>query len=355
MLKKRVILYAIFPRKEEKLLLLKVWLNSYKILINNKLKRNIILNNPKTHFEYENAYAFQFNDILITWDFGNKIPIISVYIKEHNLNPLKSLINRFFSIQYTLESQNAGQILHELVLVPLTYIFNDIAPIHCSSFVSNDRSFLLGGTGGIGKTSTLIEFGKKEDISFMADDITIISKDGYSYPNFAYPKIYAYNTIGNPNLEHIILKNDGFIGKLQWMVKKRKNPAGVRRRIPPNILYNIPEKDRYEIDTYIIISRGNYQDLTYEKTNYEKMVEMTLDIMICEYWFLNNQYYWHQYNSYLQDKLPLIDLGTVFQNWKSIYLNTFRNSSNYIFKVPYGMENKAFKEKMNKILTEEIC
>lgn len=85
------------------------------------------------------------------------------------------------------------------------------------------------------------------------------------------------------------------------------------------------------------------------------MVEMTLDIMICEYWFLNNQYYWHQYNSYLQDKLPLIDLGTVFQNWKSIYLNTFRNSSNYIFKVPYGMENKAFKEKMNKILTEEIC
>jgi hypothetical protein len=32
MLKKRVILYAIFPRKEEKLLLLKVWLNSYLLL-----------------------------------------------------------------------------------------------------------------------------------------------------------------------------------------------------------------------------------------------------------------------------------------------------------------------------------
>ncbi|MFY1111927.1 MAG: hypothetical protein AB3K77_09645 [Methanosarcinaceae archaeon] len=325
-----------------------------KIYINKKLKMDTILNNPKIHFEFKNGYAFQFNAILITWNFSGDIPIIYIDLPEDNFNPLKALIKRFFSIQYTLLPQEAGQILHELVLVPLTYIFEDIAPVHCSSFISNNKSFFVGGTGGTGKTSTLIEIGSKKEVSFFADDITIISKDGFSYPNFAYPKIYAYNTIGNPKLEKLLLKNDGIVGKLQWVIKKRRNPSNVRRRISPNILYNIPKKDRYKLDTYIIISRGDFRDITYKNVDCEKMADVTLEIMKSEYWVINNHYQWHKYNSYLRNESPLFDLDTVFKNWKSVYLQIFSRSTNYIFEVPSTMENKKFKEKMEEIIMNEI-
>ena len=92
----------------------------------------------------------------------------------------------------------------ELLQQPLNV--SDLSLIHASGVVlSNGKAILLGGTGGIGKTSLELELCLNEKASFLTDDIAVIDKEGFLWPNLSFPKIYGYNLAGNKALKRQLL------------------------------------------------------------------------------------------------------------------------------------------------------
>ena len=53
--------------------------------------------------------------------------------------------------------------------------------VHCGIVENLGNAFVMCGTGGCGKTSTLMEFLSKEGYKYLAEDFGILSKDGRAY------------------------------------------------------------------------------------------------------------------------------------------------------------------------------
>src|SRR5690606_41041284 len=94
-----------------------------------------------------------------------------------------------------------GMVFHELALVPAAHWLSDVAVVHASAMAGpSGEVTLIGGTGGVGKTSLMLDLCLRRGFTFMADDISIVGADGWVHPNLAYRKIYAYHLQDNPEL-----------------------------------------------------------------------------------------------------------------------------------------------------------
>ena len=120
---------------------------------------------------------------------------------------------------------------------------------------------------------------KRKRKGFICDDILVIDECNF-YENYAYPKIYAYNVIGDKELERKILSKESFLSKLHWMIKKKINISKVRRKIFPEELYRIELEKKLSLKKiYIILSRGNYQEMKLKKLKSNIAKEITKNII----------------------------------------------------------------------------
>lgn len=322
------------------------------ISITDEINSRIINNNPAMHYEYENGFGMKFGPIFIQWDFST-LPVRSfVCIQRIKKSPLHALTSKILSMEYTL-LKAIGQILHEFVLVPMTYFFPDIAPVHGSSVIYKDGVIIFGGTGGVGKTSTLLSLKKKKKIAFYSDDHLILNRTN-AYPNFAYPKIYAYNVINERRMEKSILKNYSMASKLHWYFWKRVDQSKVRRRISPLDLFDKPGKNEYPVSSYLIFNRCSNDTMHIRRIESNQASALTLEIMKTELAGLNNHFYWHNYNRSIQGNHALFSLPDVFNRWKSIYTKAFHHKKTYIIDVPITIDHSLFKSRLLDILETEI-
>jgi len=88
------------------------------------------------------------------------------------------------------------------MLIPSIYFNKNLAPVHCAGVSDHEnRAILIGGTGGVGKTSLEMELCRNYGCSFINDDISVLDSDGWVYPNLAFPKIYGYNLENNDKVK----------------------------------------------------------------------------------------------------------------------------------------------------------
>ena len=174
----------------------------------------------------------------------------------------RSFIQKYNGIQHTHPFEDIGRIFHELVLIPSLFFFADsIALIHGSALeTKNNDSIIIGGAGGVGKTSLELFLIFNKNLKFLADDIVIVDKDKFVWPNYAYPKIYGYNTKENKDLEKKVLQKRGVLDKAQWLFKKSLTGRPVRRRVNPKIFYNGSISNGSKLSDYFILFRGDYKD-----------------------------------------------------------------------------------------------
>lgn len=244
-----------------------------------------------------------------------------------------------------------GQFLHETILIPFVMLKRNKSLIHSSGVTNGKRAVLIGGTGGVGKTSTLLNLAKMdENISFLNDDMAVLDSEGFAYPNFAYPKIYAYNTINNPYLERLILEKRSFLNKLHWKKRSKKNKAGVRRRISPVKLFKGPIiTDKTKIDSIMILNRTFDKDVSIKKRDIKWLNEVMNRIILTEYFNAFNRYYlWFEVNSLYNN---FDDLSPMFKT------RNFDSKFNPIIKqvnIPVSMEHSHLKNTLTSIINEEL-
>lgn len=296
--------------------------------------------NPSSHFETETGFGMMFGKVAIRWDLSQNTLRVYISSEESKMN-IRSYYSKFMSLGYTSPHENAGQLLHELVLVPMACFREGIAPVHCSSYVRDGKAFLFGGTGGTGKTSLLLDLCSDPDTAFLSDDIAIVGEDGSVHPNLAYPKIYAYNTIGNKTLETKLLENSSLAGRIQWNLFKWLDPARVRRRMPPEKLYKLPEGARYPIYSYCILFRGEFPDLDIIDIDPDKMTDLTLSVIKAEYQFINTHIYWHEFNRRSLGLEPMFVLDDIWDRCRTVYRKAFSNSRLSIIRIPRLMDHQT--------------
>lgn len=310
----------------------------------NKLNlMNKYSSNPAIHSSYKNGFVAIYgnNKILYSKDDILKIDI-EVYSSDSRF---KNRLLKFMNIGFKNNIEDAGAILHELVLVPMNYFFMDRALIHSSSMKNKKtgKIILFGGTGGVGKTSLELLLCRELGYSFISDDIAVMDKNANIYPNLASPKIYAYNIEGNLELEKLLFEDRSYYDKFQWnTVKSLKGLNRVRRNIFPNKIYKSIEKDKGMISEYYILSRYSGNAIEIEEVDLNVAAMMTLKIMQNEYHAFNQHIVWHEYNAMLTKTTPILVMEDIYDNWLQIYQKAFLNTKCFNIKIPTSLDQKEF-------------
>ncbi len=186
-------------------------------------------------------------------------------------------MQKITSNQYTIREEYVGQIFHENVIIPLLSRMDDILLIHGAAFNLNEKTILIGGRGGVGKTSIALRACFHKSGSFITDDMAII-RSHCIYPNLNFPKIYQYNLVGEPQLQKRLMGSFSILRKIHWLLYSplfRKPP---RIRVRPDRIFDVGKAAK--IDIYFIIERTNQINLfEYQKLNSTEAAGISAVIM----------------------------------------------------------------------------
>lgn len=298
--------------------------------------------NPKIHIEVKDGFKTIAPKISI--EIKKDKFLTANVILEHQKKGLIRYLKKLYNNQYSSIDERISQIIYELVLVPSVYFDEQNFLIHSSAFIKEGAgAVLIGGTGGVGKTSLEIELCMNRDYSFVADDISVVNDDAFVWPNLSFPKIYAYNLKGNDKLRNQIFKNRPFHDKLAWKFKHFLNgPAGVRRTVSPVDAYGKYQKDKSPIDAYYILVKRNVEEISIEKVDAKSASEMTQFIIQTEYSAFNNHILWHEFNNKMLGTKPILKLDKVMARWKEKSEKVLSKIDCYVINVPLNIEHKKF-------------
>jgi hypothetical protein len=307
--------------------------------------------NPSIHQELDNGFIANFGSSQVEFLFDNKnLKRINFIIKPSS-SKIKKYIQKLRSIQYCSVEESIGQIFHELVLIPSVYFQTNQFLLHASALKSSKSDvILIGGTGGVGKTSLELELCLKHGFQFVSDDVCVASQNGWIWSNLAYPKIYAYNLENNDKLTKKLFLNSSLTNRLHWALNQKRGKNKVRRRISPEKLYDSFSQEGGLVKKYLILARAEQDEIQVSKISHEVAVHMSLPIIEAEYNIFNNHILWHQFNSYLQDKEPYTSLQNILIRWRELALQALSQSSCFLIVIPLRIEHSKFKDKVASII-----
>ncbi|WP_153445950.1 hypothetical protein [Vibrio algicola] len=316
------------------------------VSFNNELKDSYTESvNPKILTKLDNGFISHYRNIDVAWFMVDDI--LNVNLKVKDKSKTRDFISKIISMEFSTQKQMIGQILHELVLVPMTYFFKDIMPIHAATISKNNKAYLFTGTGGVGKSSALLAL-KDLDVGFISDDIAIISKDAIVYGNMAEPKIYGYNCIGN-EMKDLILSDKSIANKLHFKIKNKINTQKVRRKIKPSRLFNQVDVQGTKIEKMFFLFRENTSEFSVEKINANDAKEMSISIISSEYSDFNRFIEWYSYNCTCTKSEAIVRIKDVISNWNYIFDSAFSCLDIFKITIPLDMKHQEYQIKMREL------
>lgn len=258
--------------------------------------------------------------------------------------PLRS---RFRSIQYATRAESAGQILHELVLVPAVHLLSSRVPLHASGVhLPEGGALLLGGTGGVGKTSLELELCLERKCGFLADDISVVAQDGQVWPNLNFPKIYAYNLTNNTALKQRVLPTAMSLDQLQWQwLSHRKGTHRVRRRVSPFKLFPSVTLKPQPLKRYVLLAPYAGNALRLSPIDAELATALSLEVLCTEFATMHSHLRFHSFNRRARGLAPIFSLADILKNWHQLLMNVLSNVDCRLLEIPVGLQHKDFKRR----------
>ncbi len=307
--------------------------------------------NPKPHQKFKEGMLTSYANADIYWSWVGPQQLKAVLVmNKKQFGFFKREIIKFLSMEYSREVEIFEQVLHELVFVPAVYFFDDRAPVHAAAVSMGDKAFLLAGTGGVGKSSALLALRHESQIRFISDDVAVISADGKVFPNMAWPKIYGYNCAGS-ELKEEILAGRGWLDRLHFDIKNKKNPANVRRKMQPNRLFSQVQTDSIDISSLFYVVREDVPDICITELTLNAAVQMTAAVMSAEYAMFHNHLYWEDYNAQATNQSAMLTMREVERNWQAVFKSGFSAIARYKVSIPFAIDHVAYQQRIKDIVT----
>ena len=306
--------------------------------------------NPGIHTKTTSGMLTIFGKNHVHWSRAEKSKQkLQVDVHYHKTNLLRKQMRQVLSIEYANDAEIFEQFLHELILVPSVFFFNDLALIHAASLSIGDKCYLLAGTGGTGKTSSLLSLKDNNEVSFISDDISVVSPTGEIFGNMAWPKIYGYNCTGN-TIKQQIFRDRSLFDKACFNLRNWLNPSRVRRKIKPDMLYGAVKSGKQRITDVFYLVRRNINSIRQTPLELEKAVEMSIKVINTEYTIFINHIYWAEYNALATKSSSLLSVAEVTKNWRQILKSCFQSVKLTQIEIPLKIEHTAYIEQIREIL-----
>ncbi len=308
--------------------------------------------NPHVHAELDEGFVMRQRTAHVRFVLeGHRLRNVDFYPASPS-SALVARARRMLDMQHTTREERAGIIFHELVLVPAAHWMPDVAVVHAAAFAdAGGRVTLIGGTGGVGKTSLALELCLHHGFAFVADDISFVGEDGHVWPNLAYPKIYAYNLEDDAALAGRVLGGRGLADRLHWMVHRRRGPAFVRRRVAPDVLYGSYSAGGGPLHRYVMLAREDRSSIDVSELSPRRAAAMSTSLMPAEYFQFHNHVYWHAFNRAVTGRDPAISVRATLERWEALLGRVLESASCLLVRVPLSIDHRTFKNEMSEMLT----
>ncbi len=305
------------------------------------------MRNPTIHNELPNGFNITSHDGSTSYEINNGLLYIKAYIKFEKSLIIK-FIKKIMNWEYTTREEKIGQIVFERLLVPSTFFFRKYFPVHSSAFLTLDnKAVLIGGTGGVGKTSAEIELCLNRKYKFLCDDIAILNDKGEIFPNYSFPKIYGYNIVDNNKMKKIVFHNRSLLDKISWVIQKWVlGAAKVRRKINPEAVYSIPIGNNFPVHSFFILTREFRDDFNITQISAKTATQLNLNVIQTEYSQFFNHIYWHMFNRKANRIQPIIDNDSLFIDMQLSSINALDNVKCYLIKAPIKIKHQNFIEEL---------
>ncbi len=285
------------------------------------------------------------NTILATTNFyGNGENCTAINFRlTVPINKLHSAIQRWMSLGYDDRIERIGQIFHEQVLVPASFLMKNKSPLHGSCVQIGEKTIIFGGKGGVGKTSLELEFCRDGNGVFVTDDMVVLDKQCMVYPNLNFPKIYAYNVVGYKGMEEQILEGRTFFDRLHWKVRSFYNLAKARRRLSPDQLFGTYVSQPLKATHYFILKRSNTAEIVFTELGAEEAATESVSILIDEFKTLLRDE--TEDGAFLKELLS--------KRWHEVLKKVFMNIKCTEVQIPANMDHAKFRKKLRGLITQD--
>ncbi|MEO0557126.1 MAG: hypothetical protein AAF170_02965 [Bacteroidota bacterium] len=307
--------------------------------------------NPSLHTERENGFTARGAMASATYTFEKDL-ITEVGLDIHAApHALGRTLRRLADSQFTDRTERIGVMYHETVLIPAAALDPDRAPLHASGLQApNGDVTLFGGTGGVGKTSLELHLGHLSGHRFLADDVAVLDRQGFVYPNLAYPKIYGYNAPPGSALRKSVVASRRPLDRAHWSLHGLRGPDRVRRRMPPDRLFSGTSSDGGPLHRYVLLAREARPELVIEPITNTDAARMSTAILAAELSGLLRHVHWHVHNRILQGRAPIQHPADIQARWLEIYTSAFAIAECWIARIPIDMPHGAFLDQMHRML-----
>ncbi len=311
-------------------------------LIDEKLQTTSGFTNPAIHKELEKGFITYSKIKQISYSFKNNKLIIDFHVNISNSKIIRFL-RKMNQIGFCSREEQIGQMIFETVLIPAMFFDKDKFIVHASTYEGKNGAIMIGGTGGVGKTSLEINFCLNKEYNFISDDIAVVNEAGNVLPNLALPKIYGYNLINNKKLKYKMFKDLGVFNKIIWYLKYHFFGANkVRRKIALEKVYGKYTNKPVPLDGFFTLVREYRDDLIIEPISIETATEMNISVILSEYSYFINHINWHEFNCMAGNKTPIITLDSIRENWRINSIKALQNVKCYIIRIPVNFSHKKF-------------
>lgn len=314
--------------------------------------------NPHLYHRYDSSFLTDFGTMAVHWDpprTGKSELGANISIPwSHGLTARpRSFLSRARSMEFSTDVEVFEQLFHELFLIPSTYFFPDLVPIHAAALSFNGACFLLGGTGGTGKTSALLNSRDQPGVAFLSDDISVISADGLVHPNLAWPKVYGYNVAGSPLLRKKILVGRNLLDRLHFHVRCRISPTNVRRKIRPRLLFRNVEQYGSRLACVNMLFREDAKHFDIRDLTPDQAVAMSIAVMESEYFTFHNFLHWEAFNSLARGLEPLLDFAVIKESWRKNLLRAWNDVPLKLIRIPLQAPHHVVQAEIQGILSAQ--
>lgn len=314
-------------------------------IVNEISGRTLVAMNPKAHRTFDHGMLTSFPAADVYWGWSGR-GSLEVEVTLRSRRGVKRNVQKLLSVEYASDLESFEQILHEFVLVPSTYFFSDMVPIHAACLTVNGQACLLAGTGGVGKSAAMLALRQHEGVGFVSDDISLMSYgSSLVYANMAWPKIYGYNC-SDPALKGELLAGRGWVDRTHFNVKTWINVASTRRKLRPDRVYRKIESSPVPLSRLYYLVREEVSDFHVASLEASVAVEMTIAVISAEYSIFHDQLYWEQYNALATSRTAMLTMDQVVANWRRLLSECLASVACFKTSVPLNMDHVTYRDCM---------
>ena len=229
-----------------------------------------------------------------------------------------------------------------LLFSQLWNIQNNLSYLHSSAISLNNKSIIFTASSGVGKSSLLIKLSQNREISFIADDLTVVSSNSRVFYQGRSISIKPYHLKYDSFLKKKIKSLMSMGQKLQWNFLRDNR---LTYRLPASELFaDISESA--DIKKVIHLCNHSGLDFKIADMSLTDLVNSNTSILINELFLAN-----HKLNTLASfSGSPFENSSIIYKRVSEIYLQAFKDVEIKQVFIPY-MSNP--KDLYNFLKSEE--